>query len=877
MITLVFSNQLAIAQMSELKLTETEASFIKDHPVIKVANENDWPPFDYTELGKPKGFSIDLIRLLANKSGLQIEFVNGYTWGQLLYQFKNKNIDVIPALYRNKERELFTLFTEPYHVSKMGVLTHKKRNGINKVSDLIGKRVGIQKSDGSIPMIKTKVPGIILVEHAHTEMLMDLLATHQVDAIIANPLLLVYLANRNKDLQLNIATYIETSAKEKLRTAMHVGVRKDYPLLHQILEKALKAVTNEEMAEIEEKWLFDESAVIPAPAKVKLNPDEERFILEYPVITLAGALSFEPFIMYGTDGKAVGLDVDIAKLIEEKTGLKIRFELGLWEDIQEQAKKREFDGLTTSVPTHEREAYYNTSKPYFHYTPMVIVKKGNPMGIHSLDNLSGKRVALQRGNAGFENILDEIGKEVEIVYFESIHDTIKAVVSEKADFVILDESAFYVARQLLLENMIEGAFTVGKRQGLHFLLRNDHPLLVTIINKGIKAITHSEKLDISNRWFGAKMGSRGISKARLPLTPEEESYLLKKGTIKVCIDPTWMPYEHISEDGIYEGMSADYLRIFSDQIGVQTELYPTKSWAETLEAAKNGQCDLIPLVKASEERTSYLKFTTPYITFPYVIATKTDEFFIEDISQALDKKFAVVRGYKVADELRHFYPEIKLLEVANNIEGFEKVRSGEAYGYIGATATLAYALFQNNITDIKITGKLPWGFELGVATRNDEPLLHDLFQKAVDTLTKEEKKRIHDKWIAVNVRKIVDYTLLWQILGLGSIIIVVLIESRRRVSKANQKLTVLNTELVTALEEIKILRGIIPICSHCKKIRDDKGYWSNLETYFQQHADISFSHGMCIDCADELYGKEDWYKELNKEEKSITTDGAPLG
>jgi len=330
----------------------------------------------------------------------------------------------------------------------------------------------------------------------------------------------------------------------------------------------------------------NDNAAIPVPGKVKLNQDEERFIQEHPVITLAGGLSFEPFVMYDTDGKAIGHDVDIAKLIEQKTGLKILFELGIWNDIQDKAQKRELDGLTAAVLTHEREAYYKASKAYFYYTPMVIVKKGNPMGIRSLDNLSGKRVALQKGNAGFKNVLKETGKDVEIVYFDSIHDTIKAVVSEKADFVILDESAFYVARQLLLENMIEGAFTVGERQGIHFLLRNDHPLLVSIINKGIKAITFSEKLEVSNQWFGAKMGGREMTEAQITLTPDEESYLLRKGAIKVCIDPAWMPYEHISEGGIYEGMSADYLKFFSNQLGVQTKLYPTKSWAETLEAAK---------------------------------------------------------------------------------------------------------------------------------------------------------------------------------------------------------------------------------------------------------------------------------------------------
>jgi len=74
-------------------------------------------------------------------------------------------------------------------------------------------------------------------------------------------------------------------------------------------------------------------------------------------------------------------------------------------------------------------------------------------------------------------------------------------------------------------------------------------------------------------------------------------------------------------------------------------------------------------------------------------------------------------------------------------------------------------------------------------------------------------------------------------------------------------------ELSKALEDVKKLSGLLPICSHCKKIRDDKGYWNNLEEYFDQHSDISFSHGMCSECADDLYGKESWYKEMKEKSK----------
>jgi sensor domain CHASE-containing protein len=71
-------------------------------------------------------------------------------------------------------------------------------------------------------------------------------------------------------------------------------------------------------------------------------------------------------------------------------------------------------------------------------------------------------------------------------------------------------------------------------------------------------------------------------------------------------------------------------------------------------------------------------------------------------------------------------------------------------------------------------------------------------------------------------------------------------------------------ELQEALEEVKTLSGLLPICAHCKKIRDDKGYWNNLEGYIENHSYASFSHGMCPECSDDLYGDEAWYIRMKK-------------
>jgi hypothetical protein len=60
-------------------------------------------------------------------------------------------------------------------------------------------------------------------------------------------------------------------------------------------------------------------------------------------------------------------------------------------------------------------------------------------------------------------------------------------------------------------------------------------------------------------------------------------------------------------------------------------------------------------------------------------------------------------------------------------------------------------------------------------------------------------------------------------------------------------------ELQQTIDEVKTLQGIIPICASCKKIRDDSGYWQQVEEYVKNHSDAEFSHGICPECVKKLY------------------------
>ncbi|MDP2865672.1 MAG: GAF domain-containing protein [Elusimicrobiota bacterium] len=71
-----------------------------------------------------------------------------------------------------------------------------------------------------------------------------------------------------------------------------------------------------------------------------------------------------------------------------------------------------------------------------------------------------------------------------------------------------------------------------------------------------------------------------------------------------------------------------------------------------------------------------------------------------------------------------------------------------------------------------------------------------------------------------------------------------------------------NTQLEEMLKDVRTLQGLIPICAQCKKIRDDKGFWQKVETYLEERSNARFTHGLCEDCMQKLYGNEKWFKNM---------------
>jgi len=279
-------------------------------------------------------------------------------------------------------------------------------------------------------------------------------------------------------------------------------------------------------------------------------------------------------------------------------------------------------------------------------------------------------------------------------------------------------------------------------------------------------------------------------KSPLDLTSEERLYLQKKSSINMCIDPDWMPYEK-NTNGEHIGMTADYFKLFQEQLNMPINLVNTKSWIESIEYGKQRKCDIFSLVMPTNTRKVYLDFTKPYIKIPLVIATTMQQLFINKITDVKNKKLGIVTGYAYAEILRQKYPTIQLIEIENITKGLKQVENGNLFGFIGTLATLSYQIQKNHVGQLKIAGKLDEEWEGGIGIRNDEPILKTIFNKAIDNITHKQNQDILNKWISVDYEQELDYTIIFKWLGvllfLFTTILFVILKANVKLKEAKQK------------------------------------------------------------------------------------------
>jgi len=258
---------------------------------------------------------------------------------------------------------------------------------------------------------------------------------------------------------------------------------------------------------------------------------------------------------------------------------------------------------------------------------------------------------------------------------------------------------------------------------------------------------------------------------RLVLTPEEKQWLKAHPEIRIAPDPDFAPFEWFSQDGSYMGMVADYVQLIEERLNIKFKIIHARKWSQVMEMARAGEVDVIPALALSPQREKNFLFTEPHLSAKGVIVTSKG---YETIQQLRGKKIAVVNEYVWDDWITHNEHDVDLYRVETTLHGLELAALGVVDAMVSDLASVTYLIRENGLSNLSVVPGIERNLELRFGIRNDWPELKPIIDKAIASLTAEEKEAIRAKWLYLEERGFWRNPLFWYS-TLGSVVLLLLL------------------------------------------------------------------------------------------------------
>jgi diguanylate cyclase (GGDEF)-like protein len=244
----------------------------------------------------------------------------------------------------------------------------------------------------------------------------------------------------------------------------------------------------------------------------------------------------------------------------------------------------------------------------------------------------------------------------------------------------------------------------------------------------------------------------------IDLTPEEKAYLAEKKEITMCVDPDWEPFEIIDEEGRHVGIAADLIALVGERLKTPIRLIRTATWQETLERSKSGQCDILSFVNQTPEREKWLVFTQPLLVDPNILITREEHPFVANLNGLDGESVVLPSGTAMLERFSKDFPNLKMIPVVSEADAMAMVSEKKADMTVRSLIVAAYVIKKEGWFNLKISGQ-PAGYEnrLRIGVLKDRPILRDILDKGIATITPIERETIINKHTGLVVNEGIDH------------------------------------------------------------------------------------------------------------------------
>ncbi len=237
------------AQKKKVLLTEQEKRWLKQHKIIRVGSDSAWAPIESLNSNNEfEGLSIDYLKKIEGMLGVRFKFINE-DWQKLIELGKKKQIDMFTSVVRTSERENYLIFTKPYVRFPVGIFADEEIAYISDLQLISGRKVAVVEGYAIHDFIRNNYPDIelVLVKNSNEglKLILDKKVFGYVDNIITTGNLI------NKKGYINI----KLKGEVPFVYAQSMGIRKDWPVFKEIIQKTIDEIPGSERSSIYNKWV----------------------------------------------------------------------------------------------------------------------------------------------------------------------------------------------------------------------------------------------------------------------------------------------------------------------------------------------------------------------------------------------------------------------------------------------------------------------------------------------------------------------------------------------------------------------------------------------------------------------------------------------
>ena len=237
---------------------------------------------------------------------------------------------------------------------------------------------------------------------------------------------------------------------------------------------------------------------------------------------------------------------------------------------------------------------------------------------------------------------------------------------------------------------------------------------------------------------------------QINLTSEERAWIDAHPVVRHVPIPDYAPVESYASSGRPIGIATDYLEEAAARLGMRIERVGASTWSAAMDSIREGAADLTTAIQKTEARSRFMVFTHPFLSVSDVLLVRKEVEGKQTLNDLAGRTVALVDRYAANEALRAQYPDVTYRVVPDVQTGLEETSFGSVDGMVLSLPVASTMIERTQLTNLRVGSETGYVYNLRFGIRDDIPILRDILDKALGSMTASTHKTIYDRWISLD-------------------------------------------------------------------------------------------------------------------------------